>query len=78
MELSLFWTKNELVFEANQTQFEPKKGPKSGLLWGIEVKICESKGGGGWATTRGATRASNQSNPRPTRDLMSLVAEGPQ
>jgi hypothetical protein len=55
--------KNELVFDANEPQSNPKKGPKKRLLWGIEVKICESKGGSGRASTRGATRAWNLTSP---------------
>jgi hypothetical protein len=62
-DLAFSNAKNELVFDANEPQSNPKKGPKKRLLWGIEVKIRESKGAREWASTRGATRASNLTSP---------------
>jgi len=52
-DLAFSNAENELVFECKRTQIKPKKGPKTCLLWGIEVKICESEEALGWASTRG-------------------------
>ncbi len=62
-ELAIFWAKNKVVFECKQTRIKPKKGAKKRLFVGHRTGIRDLKDALGWASTRGATRASNLTSP---------------